>query len=161
RAAKEEASRRRDEAAENYRMGRRAVDRYYTEVSEDIILNEPGMEALRRRLLAAAREFYAQFADQRTDDPRVKAEPGRALLRLARTRADGDGPAKGVELHRQALAVFSELAEARPEDTDILVDQAACLHHLGRLEVKTDHLAAAREAYQGALALWLRLQQSH
>jgi serine/threonine-protein kinase len=79
REAKEETAQQRDESARHYRMARRAVDRYHTEVSEDLLLYEPGMEQLRRRLLAAAREFYAEFAVQRVDDPEAKAELGRAL----------------------------------------------------------------------------------
>lgn len=160
RAAKDEAARQRDEAAKNYRMARRAVDRYHTEVSEDVLLNEPGMEALRRRLLDAAREFYSQFADQRTDDPEVKAELGRALYRLAQITADVEGRAKGIALHEQALAVFTEVAQARPDDADVLADKARCLHHLGRLRQETDQLAAARESYLEALALWARLQRA-
>jgi eukaryotic-like serine/threonine-protein kinase len=154
RAAKQEASRQRDAAAENYRLARRAVDRYHTEVSEDVLLNEPGMEPLRRRLLESAREFYAQFVDRRADDPEVKAELGRALFRLAQITADVEGPAKGIDLHQQALAVFNEL----PDDPDLLADRAASLHHLGRLQRATDRFKGARQSYDDALALWLRLE---
>lgn len=158
RAAKEEASRQRDEAARNYQMARGAVDRYHTEVSEDVLLHEPGMEPLRRRLLSAAREFYAQFADRRTDDPGVKAELGRALYRLAQITADVESPAKGAELHEQALAIFTELADASA-NPDVLADKARCLHHLGRLQKETDRLSAARESYLMALAVWTQLQR--
>jgi serine/threonine-protein kinase len=161
RDAKREASRQRDEAAANYRLARRAVDRYHTEVSEDVLLNEPGMEPLRRRLLEAAREFYTQFAAKRADDPEVKAELGRALYRLAQITADVDGPAKGIDLHQQALAIFTELAGSLPDDPELMADRARCLHHLGRLQRETDQMAAARDSYFGALDLWERLEKVH
>jgi serine/threonine-protein kinase len=161
RAAKQEASRQRDEAAANYRLARRAVDRYHTEVSEDVLLNEPGMEPLRRRLLEAAREFYTQFAAKRSDDPEVKAELGRALYRLAQISADVDGPAQGIELHRQALAIFTDLAGSEPNDPELMADRARCLHHLGRLQRETDQMAAAHDSYLGALDLWERLEKAH
>jgi serine/threonine-protein kinase len=161
RDAKLEASRQRDEAAANYRLARQAVDRYHTEVSEDVLLHEPGMEPLRRRLLEAAREFYTQFAAKRSDDPEVKAELGRALYRLAQITADVDGPAQGIELHHQALAIFTELAGSAPEDPELTADRARCLHHLGRLQRETDQMAAARDSYLGALDLWERLERAH
>jgi serine/threonine-protein kinase len=161
RAAKVEAARQRDEAAANYRLARRAVDRYHTEVSEDVLLNEPGMEPLRRRLLEAAREFYARFVAERATDPDVKAELGRALYRLAQITADVDGPAKAIDLHKQALAIFTGLAAATPNDEELTADRAACLHHLGRLERETDQIAAARESYLGALDLWAQLEKAH
>jgi eukaryotic-like serine/threonine-protein kinase len=149
------------EAQANYKMARRAVDRYHTEVSEDVLLHEPGMEPLRRKLLEAAREFYTQFADQKTDDPGVKAELGRALYRLAQITADVESNAKGIELHQKALTIFTELAAANPDDHELLADKAACLHHLGRLLQEVDQLAESRKSYGEALALWGQLRQAH
>jgi hypothetical protein len=60
------------------------VDRFYTRISEDKLLNEPHMEKLRKDLLGAAREFYQKFADLRQGDPRAQADLGRAYLRLAK-----------------------------------------------------------------------------
>jgi tetratricopeptide (TPR) repeat protein len=147
------------EAQTNYKLARQAVDRYHTEVSEDVILHEPGMEPLRRKLLEAAREFYAKFVEQRANDPEAKAELGRAYSRLAQITADIDAPAKGIELHRQALGIFNDLLAARPSDAELLADKAATLHHLGRLLREQDQLTAARDSYTEALGLWTRLEE--
>ncbi|HEX3151671.1 MAG TPA: protein kinase [Gemmataceae bacterium] len=146
------------EAQANYKLARQAVDKYHTEVSEDVLLHEPGMEPLRRKLLESAREFYTKFVEQRTNDPEVKAELGRALYRLAQITADVESNPKGVELHRQALAIFNELAATKPDDSELLADKAACLHHLGRLQQELDLLAGSRESYEGAIALWTQLR---
>jgi serine/threonine-protein kinase len=161
RAAKEEARQQRDQAAANYKMARRAVDRYHTEVSEDVLLHEPGMEPLRRKLLEAAREFYTQFADQKADDPVVKAELGRALYRLAQITADVESNTRGIELHRQALSHFTELTAANPDDHELLADRAATLHHLGRLLQEVDQLGESRKSYETAIGLWDQLHQAH
>jgi eukaryotic-like serine/threonine-protein kinase len=146
------------EAQANYKMARQAVDRYHTEVSEDVLLHEPGMEPLRRKLLESAREFYAKFVEQRTNDPEVKAELGRALYRLAQITADVESNPMGVDLHRQALGIFNELAAAKPDDAELLADKAACLHHLGRLQQELDLLSGSRDSYEGAIALWVQLR---
>jgi len=161
REAKREAQEQRDEAASNYRLARSAVDRYHTEVSEDVLLHEPGMELLRRNLLEAAREFYKKFALQKADDPKVKAELGRALFRLAQITADIDVASRGIDLHKQALDIFSALAADSPDDAEILTDRAKSLYHQGRIQREVDQLANSRKSYEEALAIWTKLKETH
>jgi serine/threonine-protein kinase len=57
---------RRQEAERNFELARAAVDRYYTRVSEDRLLNEPQMDRLRKDLLetrAYAPEFRGIWAN--------------------------------------------------------------------------------------------------
>ena len=75
-------------------------------MSEDRLLNVPGLQPVRRQLLDAAREFYQKFLDDRQDDLSVRAELGRAYLRLARITFDTGASAKAVELARQGLAIL-------------------------------------------------------
>ncbi len=48
-----------------YRSARRAVDQFFTEVSESSLLNQPGLQTLRRDLLTDARTYYQEFAKSR------------------------------------------------------------------------------------------------
>jgi serine/threonine-protein kinase len=140
-------------AEDNYRMARQAVDRYHTNVSEDILLNEPGLQPLRRRLLEDAREFYERFIEGHEDDPGVQAEMGQALYRLAQITGDIDSPHRAIELHTKARAIF-----ARLDDSAAL---AACDHHLGRLYRLTDDLARAEDFGARAVAGWEALHREH
>ena len=73
----------RAEAEHNFKLARQAVDHYYTEVSEEDLLNQPGMDQLRKRLLESAREYYERFVTDHAADPSLRAEFGKALFRLA------------------------------------------------------------------------------
>jgi serine/threonine-protein kinase len=177
RLAKEEANAQRDEvqrqkerAEQNYQLARKAVDRYHTEVSENVLLREPGMEPLRKKLLEAAREFYDKFVEQRTDDPDARAELGRALFRLAQLTGDIDSEIKAIDLYKQALTMFAGARGQDPESgtsdsvkgerAGTSVDLATCYHHLGRLYRLTDHLEQAEDSYHQALAVWEQLDRS-
>src|SRR5262249_15051933 len=48
----------RDEADRNFRQVLQTIDRYCTQVSEDVLLNEPGMQPLRKKLLQEAQDYY-------------------------------------------------------------------------------------------------------
>src|SRR5262249_4834086 len=73
---------RRLEAERDFTPARQAVDRFFTRVSEERLLNEPAMLRLRKDLLSTAREFYQRFVDERRHDPAVRAELGESHLRL-------------------------------------------------------------------------------
>src|SRR5262249_53377441 len=107
-------------AEENFQLARLAVDQYFTQVSREVLLNEPGMDELRKKLLATARKFYQQFADQRTDDPAVRRELGQSLYRLALITADVEGREPAIEQLKEALAILGPLQD--PESSDTLAD---------------------------------------
>ncbi len=70
----EEAQRQRERAEENFHRAREAVDTYLTKVSENVLLNQPGLQPLRRDLLELALKYYQDFAQLHEDDPTVQEE---------------------------------------------------------------------------------------
>jgi serine/threonine-protein kinase len=147
-----------EKAEDNYKLARSAVDRYYTEVSEDVLLKEPGMEPLRKKLLRGAGDFYAQFVKDRAGDATVQGELGKATYRLAQITADIDSPKQGIALHLEAAKLFETLPGTQM-NADFKTDQAACYHHLGRLYRLVDEPKKAEERYGQALKLWDELGQ--
>src|SRR5262245_104291 len=153
RQAKEEAIAQKKKAEDNFQMARDAVHRYHTEVSENVLLNEPGMQPLRKQLLEAARHFYDKFAAERADDPAVKGELGRAYFRLAQITGDIESKTKAIELHQKALQIFVD------QGAGFEADLARCEHHLGRLYRLNEELAKSETEYKKALAAWEALVQ--
>jgi serine/threonine-protein kinase len=150
RAANERERQARELAEHNYQLARQAVDRYHTTVSEDVLLNEPGMEPLRKKLLEAAREFYDQFVRERKGDESAQADLGKALFRLAQITADIGSEPKAIELHEQAVDIFARQPESQS-------DLAACYHQLGRLYRLTDQPGKAEDSYGKARTVWEQL----
>ena len=56
-------------AQTRYALARRAVEVYYTGASEDVLLKQPELEDLRKRLLQTALEFYREMAATLADSP--------------------------------------------------------------------------------------------
>ena len=153
--ARELAQRRAREAEASFRLARRAVDRYHTEVSENELLREPGLELLRKTLLALARDAYDQFAKEHGDDPDVRYELANAQARLADITGELDanrGPA--ITLYQQALATFAQVPAGQQSPAELQRRRAECHDHLGRLYRVTSQYADAEAAYQQALSIW-------
>jgi eukaryotic-like serine/threonine-protein kinase len=115
----------------NFRLAFDGVDRYFTQVSEDRLLNVPGLQPVRRQLLDTAREFYQKFLDVKHDDPTVQAELGRTYLRLARIAFESDATAKPIDLAQQGLAILRPLMDSRQSEDKLRNDVASGLDSLG------------------------------
>jgi serine/threonine-protein kinase len=69
----------------NFRRARQAVEDYFTTVSEEVLLDEPGMEVegLREKLLCSALKYHEMFLAERAGDPSVEAEVADSHRRYA------------------------------------------------------------------------------
>jgi serine/threonine-protein kinase len=157
RAARELAIEREREAAANYQLARKAVDRYHTEVSESVLLHEPGLEPLRKKLLEAAREFYEKFVQERGHGTEVQAELGRAVFRLAQITGEIGSEQTALDLHKEALQIFAKLASGRRTTEEFQSDLASSYYQLGRIYRLTDQPAESEKSFQQALRVWHRL----
>ena len=76
-----------EEAEARFRLARRSVDELIR-VSEEELAHRPGMEGLRKRLLASALAFYQEFIEQRKSDPAAQAELRDTTRRVETILAD-------------------------------------------------------------------------
>ncbi len=53
------------QAEENFHQARQAVDDYFTFVSEETLLDQPGLQPLRKKLLESARDYHQSFLRSR------------------------------------------------------------------------------------------------
>jgi eukaryotic-like serine/threonine-protein kinase len=76
-----------EEAEARFRLARRAVNELI-QVSEEELAHRPGMEGLRKRLLASALTYYQEFIEQRRGDPDAQAELRDTTRRVETILAD-------------------------------------------------------------------------
>jgi tetratricopeptide (TPR) repeat protein len=144
-------------AEQRFQLNREAIDRYFTGVSESDLLDEPGLQPLREKLLGLAKDYYARFVAERRDDPAVRADLARSLSRLARITADLKDPREAIRLHLEALPIFQELADAKPEDPAPRTEIAGTWYELSKLYRLTNQTDAAEAACTTAIGQWRRL----
>jgi eukaryotic-like serine/threonine-protein kinase len=86
-SAYERERQRAEEAETRFRLARRSVDELIR-VSEEELAHRPGMEGLRKRLLASALAYYREFIEQRRSDPGAQAELRDTTRRVETILAD-------------------------------------------------------------------------
>jgi len=147
-AALTTANEARRESDESFRLARSAVDRLLTHVADDELLNQPGMQPLRRQLLEEAAAYYQQFLAQRRDDPTVRDELAAAHFRVGRIRELMGDYSAAHGSFRSAQAMQEKLQRERPEDIARLAALGDTMNALGRVLCEQQDLDAALAAYR-------------
>jgi tetratricopeptide (TPR) repeat protein len=114
----DEATRERNRAEIGFREARRAVDQYYTSVSETKLLNVPGLQALRKELLESALKYYQNFISEYGTDPKAQQDLANAYVRVGLITTDIGSQAEAVTALQQAIEVQKKLVAADPASTD-------------------------------------------
>jgi eukaryotic-like serine/threonine-protein kinase len=102
-----------EEAEARFRLARRSVDELIR-VSEEELAHRPGMQGLRKRLLASALAYYREFVEQRRSDPGAQAELRDTTRRIETILADLAVLRAAGELY--LLAQHSALDDLRLDD---------------------------------------------
>jgi tetratricopeptide (TPR) repeat protein len=155
---KQQAEHHRREAEANLAMARQAVDDYCLKVSADqrLLGNRP----LRQELLRTAVPFYEQFLQRRSDDPAVRAELGRASLRLAEVTEQIGDVQQALTRAEQAVDFFAALARDYPGEPDYQRELATSHRGCGTLYGVVGRTADAETAYRQALAIFQQVAES-
>jgi serine/threonine-protein kinase len=118
-------------AQENFRKARAVVDRFFVKISEERLLNEPGLQPLRLELLQMARDYYQEFEKTHSDDPAVKADLAKTLFQLAMVTSDLGDKQGAVRIIDRALELFESLAQAQPARLDYQINVGKCYNRKG------------------------------
>ena len=149
------------EAEESFQQARGAVDDLLRSVSEEELLDRPGMQPLRRKLLTQARDYYRRFLDQRGDDPRLQDELAETSFLMGRIIEEIESPEEALSAYRRAEETQKRLLAQSPDDQSRLKAQGDTLNAIGRVLVGLRRLNEARTAYAEAAAIRRRLAEAH
>lgn len=135
-------------------LGQHAVDRFFTMFSEEVMLNQPGMQPYRRVLLEEARNYYQEFLRISEDsESQLPDEIAATQFRIGVITEVLDGPRDA--LSHLLTAVRSQQRLFR--DDSAVAGRGAALadtwNALGRAYHRLDDLTRAGEAYEAAIEL--------
>ena len=155
--ALEEARQSQARAEESLQQARQAVDDLFTRVSEDTLLNQPGMQPLRRDLLRRARDYYEKFLKQGQGDPSLRDELAMAQFRVGLITEEVESPGKAIPNYETARDIQAQLAGDEPANPDRLKALGDTLNAIGRAVHKQQQLERALKAYAAAIDVRRRL----
>jgi serine/threonine-protein kinase len=151
---RESAARRQADAG--FREAQAAVNEFFTEISDnkELLKKQPGTQALRRQLLAKARDYYEGFLRERGDDSTVRSEAAAAHYRLGEiTNSLDPGSPKAVSQYERAAAILEPLLREGPRDPDAILLQAKLYIGMGTTLSRADRFDEGLASYEKSRSL--------
>ena len=115
-ASQSNAEKHRGLAEANFQKARATVDEYFTTISETTLLEAPGLQPLRKRLLESALSYYQDFLEQARDNPELQADLAAAHLRLSVIYVSLDRSDDAAAAMLRGLELVEPLIQKRPGD---------------------------------------------
>ncbi len=139
------------DSEESFRQAKRAVDDLFTRVSEEDLLDQPGLQPLRRDLLVRARDYYRQFLKQRGARAISPAEEGAIHFRVGAITEELDSSVKALAEFEQARRVLEPASKSQPNNEEVLRVLGDTLNGIGRCWNRQSLLDKAEVAFRDAV----------
>lgn len=143
-----EAARKRSE--ESFQEAMSAVNDLFTRVSEERLLNEPGLQPVRRDLLQRAREYYERFLQRRSNDPALKNELAATQFKMGLIVEELESPDAALVWLKKARDQQQTQVAAQPDSLDDARALSNTLMAMGRASMKLGKLDEANEFFSDA-----------
>jgi serine/threonine protein kinase len=147
-------------ADRSFQAARQAVDDYLTSVSENTLLKTPGLEALRKTLLARALKYYQSFIETRGSDPSVRAELAAAHANVARITAVIGSAAEAQASYQRALELYRELIRHHPQVSLYRDKLAGVYNNIALMQERIGRPKDARANHEEARSLYENLSRA-
>ena len=137
-------------AEANFGRARRAVDDFFTKVSETQLLRTAGLQPLRLELVESALKFYEEFLKERADDPALRSELLATRLRVGGICDQLGRTAQARAAYKAALDGYDPASRDRPDDLELKAGLAEATIRLAASETKAE---TRLEGFRRAIAI--------
>ncbi len=150
----------RDEARQTLTMANEAVNTSYKVVSEDYLLNEPGMQPLREKLLKLSLPYYKSFAEQKANDPALKVQLANAFFRWGTITGEIGSKEEAKQILSTAIAQFKTLLLADPTNLEVKIGLARSCQAFALEAVRSNQAEEGSQTARLAAELWAQVVQA-
>ena len=148
-----------ERAERGFSQARQVVHGFLTRVSDETLLNQPGMQSLKHDLLTKALTYYEGFLAERGDDPSIRAEVAGIQFRVGLIIEQIRSPREALKPLRTARRLQESLFEATPHSLERKAELASTWNAEARVLFHLEQPDDARVAYQAALELRQQLAE--
>lgn len=127
-----------------------AVNEFFTRVSEDRLLNEPGAQGLRKELLQLAHSYYLRLLDRREEDPTVQEELAATHYRIGLIVEELESPQAALASYNKAREMLETQLKAKPDSKPLRQFLSNTFNALGRAQTRMRELDRAEESFKTA-----------
>jgi serine/threonine protein kinase len=154
RAKEAEAQEQRRRAEANFRKACHGVTQLLLRLEERRWANLPEIHRLRRELGEEGQQFLLGFLNEKSRDPAVRLETGRAYIVLGSVHSMQNAHRRAERAYGKAIALFRQLAAEFPRDPVYRHEMALAHNVLGNLLYEGGEVPRARTAFRRSAACY-------
>lgn len=143
-----EATHQRELAERNFTLARDAVHGFLTDVSENTLIQQPGLQSLREELLRRALVYYQDFLEQRQDDPSLRGEVAEANYLVGTIVQLINSPEEALPHFERAAELQEQLLEESHENAEARRNYGQTLNAIGGAFLRLGRSEQARDYFQ-------------
>lgn len=140
-------------AEHNFALARETVDRFFTRVSEEELLQVDGMQPLRKRLLEDALTYYQGFLKQQGDDREVLAAVASAHERVGEIHDLIGKKETSIQAFRNASSIWKTLLKQDPTSIELRDQLSGSLWTLAIVQRQVGQVSQALESMESSIAI--------
>lgn len=125
-----------------------AVNEFFTRVSEERLLNEPGAQGLRKELLNLAKNYYLRLLDRRAGDPAVQEELAATHYRLGLITEELESPRASLKSYDTARSMLTIQLQKNPTSAARQKFLSNTLNAMGRAHTRMGELDKAEALFK-------------
>ncbi len=129
------------------------VEFFLTKISEEDLLEQPGMQPLRRELLEQALSYYRAVLARRDKDPEVLQRQADALYRVGLIEEKIDDLDAALGSFRRSERRFADLLRSQPESSELQMGRSKAITAIGNVHYVRGELSEAASYYRDAIAI--------
>ncbi|MDP6443702.1 MAG: protein kinase [Pirellulaceae bacterium] len=147
-------------AERGFAEARHVVFDFLTRVSDETLLNQPGMQTLKRDLLTKALSYYQSFLSERGDDPAIREEAARIHYSIGLISEQILTEADALAALQTARRMQNELRARDPTNMALKTDVAKTANAEARVLFRMGGVDDALAAYDTARKLRSEVSQA-
>lgn len=132
----------RQAAESSFAQARSVVDEFFTEVSEDVLLEEPGLQPMRKTLLSKALKFYEQFVEDSRADEGLSDEIALSYLRIGQVQEQMESPDVAMSAFERAQQMLTGASQR--------LALSDAVNSIARIHLKQNDLSLALSGFDRA-----------
>ena len=150
------------DAEANLSRARSAVVDYLTTISESRLLKSPlpGLQPLRKELLATALKYYEDFVSRHQEDTGLRSDLAAAYLRVGEITDQIGSTDDALKAFQTASSMYASLVEAEPSPSSwsLRASQSRCLVRMAMIQSNHGQSDKSLSSFECSIALLDRLR---
>jgi serine/threonine-protein kinase len=149
-----ETAQQRDLAQRNLDRAVQAINDSLIIIGEEELLDTPGLQPLRRRLLDEGLVYYLELMKDYQQEADLREEAVETYLRLGEVLRQIGTAEETLDYYTQSLTVIEDLTREQPDNPRLLATLAANLNGMGLTLAEIGRAEEASQAYERALEIY-------